>query len=294
MGKYLEKKENNKNVNNWYPGHMKKATNQIIEKLKLVDFIIFILDSRVPYTSFNSNLNELIKNKRKLIIFNKIDLADLDKLNLFIDKNLNKENDYYLLLNLSDNGSKEKIFKKIDDFSKEKLEKLKNKGIKHAVTRALVLGIPNVGKSTFINMIAPKNIQKVQNMPGVTRNITWVKINKNFEMIDSPGILEPRFKDANSGIKLSLIGSVKEGIINNDVLVEFVLNFLKNNYLEQLLNYLNLKELPDNNEEILKNIAVLRGFLLKNNEYDIEKAKVILLKDFKNGKISKVFLDEVK
>ena len=294
MDKYLEKKENNKNVNNWYPGHMKKATNQIIEKLKLVDFIIFILDSRVPYTSFNSNLNELIKNKRKLIIFNKIDLADLDKLNLFIDKNLNKENDYYLLLNLSDNGSKEKIFKKIDDFSKEKLEKLKNKGIKHAVTRALVLGIPNVGKSTFINMIAPKNIQKVQNMPGVTRNITWVKINKNFEMIDSPGILEPRFKDANSGIKLSLIGSVKEGIINNDVLVEFVLNFLKNNYLEQLLNYLNLKELPDNNEEILKNIAVLRGFLLKNNEYDIEKAKVILLKDFKNGKISKVFLDEVK
>ena len=293
MGKYLEKKENNKNVNNWYPGHMKKATNQIIEKLKLVDFIIFILDSRVPYTSFNSNLNELIKNKRKLIIFNKIDLADLDKLNLFIDKNLNKENDYYLLLNLSDNSSKEKIFKKIDDFSKEKLEKLKNKGIKHAVTRALVLGIPNVGKSTFINMIAPKNIQKVQNMPGVTRNITWVKINKNFEMIDSPGILEPRFKDANSGIKLSLIGSVKEGIINNDVLVEFVLNFLKNNYLEKLLNYLNLKELPDNNEEILKNIAVLRGFLLKNNEYDIEKAKVILLKDFKNGKISKVFLDEV-
>lgn len=294
MGKYLEKKENNKNVNNWYPGHMKKATNQIIEKLKLVDFIIFILDSRVPYTSFNSNLNELIKNKRKLIIFNKIDLADLDKLNLFIDKNLNKENDYYLLLNLSDNSSKEKIFKKIDDFSKEKLEKLKNKGIKHAVTRALVLGIPNVGKSTFINMIAPKNIQKVQNMPGVTRNITWVKINKNFEMIDSPGILEPRFKDANSGIKLSLIGSVKEGIINNDVLAEFVLNFLKNNYLEQLLNYLNLKELPNNNEEILKNIAVLRGFLLKNNEYDIEKAKVILLKDFKNGKISKVFLDEVK
>ena len=294
MGKYLEKKENNKNVNNWYPGHMKKATNQIIEKLKLVDFIIFILDSRVPYTSFNSNLNELIKNKRKLIIFNKIDLVDLDKLNLFIDKNLNKENDYYLLLNLSDNSSKEKIFKKIDDFSKEKLEKLKNKGIKHAVTRALVLGIPNVGKSTFINMIAPKNIQKVQNMPGVTRNITWVKINKNFEMIDSPGILEPRFKDANSGIKLSLIGSVKEGIINNDVLVEFVLNFLKNNYLEQLLNYLNLKELPDNNEEILKNIAVLRGFLLKNSEYDIEKAKVILLKDFKNGKISKVFLDEVK
>ena len=294
MGKYLEKKENNKNVNNWYPGHMKKATNQIIEKLKLVDFIIFILDSRVPYTSFNSNLNELIKNKRKLIIFNKIDLADLDKLNLFIDKNLNKENDYYLLLDLSDNSSKEKIFKKIDDFSKEKLEKLKNKGIKHAVTRALVLGIPNVGKSTFINMIAPKNIQKVQNMPGVTRNITWVKINKNFEMIDSPGILEPRFKDANSGIKLSLIGSVKEGIINNDVLVEFVLNFLKNNYLEKLLNYLNLKELPDNNEEILKNIAVLRGFLLKNNEYDIEKAKVILLKDFKNGKISKVFLDEVK
>ncbi len=294
MGKYLEKKENNKNVNNWYPGHMKKATNQIIEKLKLVDFIIFILDSRVPYTSFNSNLNELIKNKRKLIIFNKIDLADLDKLNLFIDKNLNKENDYYLLLNLSDNGSKEKIFKKIDDFSKEKLEKLKNKGIKHAVTRALVLGIPNVGKSTFINMIAPKNIQKVQNMPGVTRNITWVKINKNFEMIDSPGILEPRFKDANSGIKLSLIGSVKEGIINNDVLVEFVLNFLKNNYLEQLLSYLNLKELPNNNEEILKNIAFLRGFLLKNSEYDIEKAKVILLKDFKNGKISKVFLDEVK
>ena len=294
MGKYLEKKENNKNVNNWYPGHMKKATNQIIEKLKLVDFIIFILDSRVPYTSFNSNLNELIKNKRKLIIFNKIDLADLDKLNLFIDKNLNKENDYYLLLNLSDNSSKEKIFKKIDDFRKEKLEKLKNKGIKHAVTRALVLGIPNVGKSTFINMIAPKNIQKVQNIPGVTRNITWVKINKNFEMIDSPGILEPRFKDADSGIKLSLIGSVKEGIINNDVLVEFVLNFLKNNYLEQLLNYLNLKELPNNNEEILKNIAVLRGFLLKNNEYDIEKAKVILLKDFKNGKISKVFLDEVK
>ena len=162
------------------------------------------------------------------------------------------------------------------------------------MTRALVLGIPNVGKSTFINMIAPKNIQKVQNMPGVTRNITWVKINKNFEMIDSPGILEPRFKDANSGIKLSLIGSVKEGIINNDVLAEFVLNFLKNNYLEQLLNYLNLKELPNNNEEILKNIAVLRGFLLKNNEYDIEKAKVILLKDFKNGKISKVFLDEVK
>ena len=278
---------------NWYPGHMRKATNKIAEKLKLVDFVVVVLDARAPLTSFNHDLDNLISSKRKLYILNKVDLADADLTNNWI-KELSKNGDEVLALNLKDNKSKNIILNVIDKISKEKTLKYQKRSIVKVGSRGLVIGIPNVGKSTFINLIAPKKLQIAANTPGVTKAVSWFKIKDGLDILDSPGILEPKFKNEESAIILSIIGCVKEGIVDIDKIANYIIKYLKDNYLEQFKTYLKLDDVEDiTNEEIYENIAKLRGFLQKQGIFDIEKAKYCLYKDLRDSKITRVTFDRI-
>lgn len=276
---------------NWFPGHMKKASIGIEEKLKYVDFVIVILDSRVPSTSFNEFLFSKFKGKKKLYVLTKKDLAD-DSLTIKWIEKFKKEGNEAIAVNLNDNQGKKEIFEKIIEFCREKEEKYAKKGIKNVCSRAMIVGIPNVGKSTLINYLAPKKLQKSANTPGVTRSLTWFKINKNFELLDTPGILEPKFKDEESGMKLSLSGSIKEGVFPLDDVCKYAINYLRNNYKNEFINKYSLNSIEEMNEgDIYEHIAKLRGLVLKGGVYDIEKAKYLFFKDFKEGKIVKLTLD---
>lgn len=276
----------------WFPGHMKKAMNKMSEKLKLVDFVIEVLDSRIPLSSQNEYVEKLVENKPKLYVLTKIDLSDKKETEKWVE-HFSKNGNKAVAINLKDNGSYNLIFKKIMEFCKEKDEKLKKKGIKNISTRAMIIGIPNVGKSTLINYLAKKSIANVANKPGVTKNIRWVKVN-NLEILDTPGILEPQYEDKNKAANLALIGSIKDEILPKDQIGEKINSFLLTYYEEDYQKRYNLDLKNKDLYSILVQIAKKRGFILKNNELDTTKALDILINEFKNGIICKYTLERVE
>jgi len=278
---------------NWFPGHMKKTNEKIKEKLSLVDFVIFVLDARAIRSTFNSYLLNLAKNKEKLFILNKSDLADEIETNKWEKQLIFKGNDV-ISLNLKNNNSRKILFKEINKFILRKKEKMNAKGIKNCICRAIILGIPNVGKSTLINVLLNRNQMKAENHPGLTKKITWAKVNDNFELLDTPGVLEANYENNIQAIHLSLIGSIKQEILPIDKLVEYLIGFLKDNYLDELNKRYEIKVKKNTDLlTILKLIAEKRGFLKKGNELDIEKSKILLLNEFKNGKICRFSLDKL-
>ncbi len=283
--------ENSKKNIHWFPGHMKKASNQIVEKLKLVDFVICLLDARAPESTFNKYLLNLVKDKKKLFILNKTDLSDEKVTARWVDK-LNNEGNIAISVSLQNKGSKEIIFKVIDVFSNEKKEKMLKKGIKKTTCRAMVIGIPNVGKSTFINFLLDKNRMKAANTPGFTKSVSWAKINDSFEIMDTPGILEPKFENKTQAINLALIGAIKDNILPSEELAFYCLNFLKENYKKEVENkYLFDFNNMENEHVFFINLALKRGYLKHGNEPDIDKAEFIFLNEFKNGAICKISLE---
>lgn len=276
---------------NWFPGHMKKASKGIEEKLKYIDFVIVVLDARAPNASLNNYLIKLVKDKRKLFILNKKDLADDYYTKLWIDK-LNNNGNIAISTSL-DSKAKKIIFEKIVEFCKEKEKKNEEKGIKNTVSRAMVIGIPNVGKSTLINLLVGKKIQIIKNLPGVTRALTWIKVRDNFELLDTPGIMPPKIEKNEDKILLSLIGSIKEEILPLlDDITSYCINFLKENYYGEFMMRYSISDLDKlNDEEIYERIALKRGLLLKGGELDIKKAKYLFFKEFKDGKICKLTLE---
>ena len=287
--KFMENKI--KNIH-WFPGHMKKASNRIEEQVKLVDFVIVLLDSRIPISSKNNLLEKITQNKRKLYILTKPDLSD-DKETLKWVNKLSENGNFAIALNLKESKSKSILLKAFEQFNLEKKEKMLKKGIKNFTTKAMVIGIPNVGKSTLINMFANKHITKTGNSAGVTKNLRWVKID-NFELLDVPGILEPSYDDKEKAINLALIGSMKESILPTYDLCNFCLDFLKNNYRQALIDRYELNDLDLNdNSQILDFISIKRGFLLKDGKPDISKTELVLLNEFKNGLITKYTLERI-
>lgn len=285
--------ENSKKNIHWFPGHMKKASNQIVEKLKLVDFVICLLDARTPESTFNKYLLNLVKDKKKLFILNKTDLSDEKITSRWVDK-LNNEGNIAISVSLQNKGSKEIIFKAIDIFSDEKKEKMLKKGIKKTTCRAMVIGIPNVGKSTFINFLLEKNRMKAANTPGFTKSVSWAKINDYFEIMDTPGILEPKFENKTQAINLALIGAIKDNILPSEELAFYCLNFLKENYKKEVENkYLFNFNNIENEHDFFINLALKRGYLKHGNEPDIDKAEFIFLNEFKNGEICKISLENI-
>ena len=287
----MNEKQNQKLKNvHWFPGHMVKATREIIERLKVIDVIIEIVDSRAPISSKNPFLEDVTNSKKRLLVFSKKDLTDDNKINMF-EKYYQDKNYDTILANLNDKKDILEIIKKVQFLGKDRQEKYLKRGMKPQPLRVMIIGIPNVGKSTLINKLTRKNAASVQNTPGHTRAQQWVRINENFELLDTPGILPPHYEDKTYSLHLALIGSIKENILPIEDLYDYLIEFLLKEYPSSLNKRYGVDETLSIHE-ITNEIAKRRGLLLKGNEYDEEKTKKLVLKEFKEGIITPVIIDK--
>ena len=274
----------------WYPGHMTKAKRQMQEDIKLIDLIIELVDARVPLSSRNPDIDELGKNKSRLILLNKSDLADERQNEAW--KTYFQAKGFYVVKVDSRNGSGMKAINNvIQEACKEKIERDRRRGIKNRPIRAMVVGIPNVGKSTFINTFAGKACAKTGNKPGVTKGKQWIRLNKNVELLDTPGILWPKFEDQSVGLRLALIGSIKDDILNIDELSLELIQILREEYPGVLKERYGMEE-EGTPAEMLEKIALNRGCIKKGNEVDYAKAAALVLDEFRTGKLGKISLEK--
>ncbi len=295
---------NEKTNINWYPGHMAKTKKQIIEDLKLVDVVVEILDARIPISSRNPDLEELIKNKTRLIVLNKSDLADEKQNKLWIDyfDNIGMP---AVLVNSNNGEGINLTLNKIEDIYQKQQEKFTNKGRIGKSIRVMVLGIPNVGKSSFINRISKRNATEVGNKPGVTRRKQWIRINNNIELLDTPGVLWPKLNNEKVAMNLAFTGTIKDDVLVTLEIGFYLLKLLLKNHLDRVLKRYNLnkdivieildseKEENEKTLEIMYLIGKNRGALISGGNIDEEKTAKIILEDFRNGKMGRITLDEI-
>lgn len=275
----------------WFPGHMQKAMRQIEEKLKLIDIVIEIVDSRAPNSSKNKFLEKLTKNKKRIIVMSKKDLADPNLLKKWEEKYRN-EGYYPVPCNLNNNQDINEILKAIQIVGKEKVDRDIRRGMKPQPIRVMVIGIPNVGKSTLINRLSKRGSASTANTPGHTRSQQWIRVDKSLELLDTPGILPPHYDSQKDAINLALIGSMKLETISVSDLVNELLVFLRKNHLDKVKERYSLENV-NSDYDILEGIARRRGLLLSQGQYDLEKAEILLLKEFKEGLIVKTIIDEL-
>lgn len=273
----------------WYPGHMTKAKRMMQENIKLIDLIIELVDARIPLSSRNPDIDELGRQKARLILLNKADLAD-EKYNERWIRYFQEKGFFVVKVNSKTGAGMKAIHAAIQKSCQEKIERDKRKGIKNRPIRAMVVGIPNVGKSTFINSFAGKACAKTGNKPGVTKGKQWIRIHKGVELLDTPGILWPKFEDQNAAQKLAVIGSIKDEILNLEELSLGLLLYLHQEYEGLLQKRYHISESEDK-VKMLKEIAVQRKCLQRGNELDYFKAANILLEDFRNGKLGRITLE---
>lgn len=274
----------------WYPGHMTKAKRMMQEDMKLIDIVIELLDARVPISSRNPDIDTLANNKFRLVLLNKCDLAD-KKINVEWENYFKDKGIMVVTINARDGQGMKTITEKIQEACKEKIERDRKRGILNRPIRAMIVGIPNVGKSTFINSYAKKACTKVGNKPGVTKGKQWIRINKNVELLDTPGILWPKFEDETVGEHLAFIGSINDEILQKVELACNLMDFLKRQYPGILSDRYQIDESLASSE-ILGDIASNRGCLLKGNELDYEKAASILLDEFRNGRLGRISIEQ--
>ena len=294
--------EEKKRAINWYPGHMTKARRMMEEDIKLVDLVIEIVDARIPLSSRNPDIDKLAKNKARIVLLNKSDLADdtvTDEwITYFKDKGF-----YCLKLNSRLNVSNRAVNNLITAACSAKIERDRARGIKNRSIKAMIVGIPNVGKSTFINSFTGRKSAKTGNKPGVTKGKQWIRINGSVELLDTPGILWPKIEDRNVGERLAMIGSINDQILNIEELALETIKFLKKSYQPQLYSRYDITEdIFDNvdtetmmNPEnaaalcIMEHIARKRGCIKKGSDIDYEKCAACILDDFREGKITESF-----
>jgi ribosome biogenesis GTPase A len=277
----------------WYPGHMTKAKRMMQENIKLIDLVIELVDARLPVSSRNPDIDELGKNKARLILLNKADLAE-EKWNDAWAEYFKKKGYSVVKVNSKKGGGIKSIQGVIQEACKEKIERDRKRGILNRPVRAMVVGIPNVGKSTFINALAGKACAKTGNKPGVTKGKQWIRLNKNVELLDTPGILWPKFEDRMVGLKLAFTGAINDDIYDRQQVTILLLDVLRRDYPERVIERFKLKEtLPDDGLELLETIGRKRGCLVKGGVIDMEKAQNIVLNEFRAGKLGNVSLDEV-
>lgn len=273
--------DNTKNIN-WFPGHMAKANRQMEEQLKLVDIVIELRDARCPLASFNPTFDKMFQNKPRLVVLNKADLADEIENKKWL-KYFNENNT--ILVNSTHDNLKNIVVNRVKDILKDKIEKAKAKGIRKKVLRAMVVGIPNVGKSTFINNIVKKNVAKVENRPGVTKTISWININEDLSLLDTPGVLWPKFEDQTKAKILALIGSINDDILDKEDLANFGINYIKLEYP----GFLNARyEVNEEADDLLAQIGYNKSCLGKNSEVDITKTSELILNDIRNNKLGRI------
>ena len=273
----------------WYPGHMTKAKRQMQEDIKLIDLIIELVDSRVPLASRNPDIDELGKNKARLILLNKSDLGD-ERQNEAWKAYFQGKGFYVVKVDSRSGSGMKAIQAAIQEACKEKTERDRRRGIKNRPVRAMVAGIPNVGKSTFINTFAGKACAKTGNKPGVTKGKQWIRLNKSVELLDTPGILWPKFEDQEVGMRLAYIGSIKDDILNIEELALGLIGYLQEFYPSFLSERYGL-EGEQKPLDILTAVAKARGCLKKGEELDYEKASRLLLEEFRSGNLGRVTLE---
>ena len=269
----------------WYPGHMTKAKRQMQEDIKLIELV----DARIPFSSRNPDIDELGKNKARLILLNKSDLADPKANQIWMDYFKNK-GFHVLEINAKTGQGLKAIQGMVKEACREKIERDRKRGIKNRPVRAMVVGIPNVGKSTFINSYAGKACAKTGNKPGVTKGKQWIRLNKNVELLDTPGILWPKFEDQQVGLRLALIGSIKDEILNIDELAIELIKFLKEQYAGILKERYDVDE-SVKDPEILCQIAENRKCISKGGELDYSKAATLLIDEFRSGCLGRITLE---
>lgn len=273
----------------WYPGHMTKAKRMMQEDIKLIDVVIELVDARIPFSSKNPDIDNLAKNKSRIILLNKFDLAD-ECVTKQWKEHFESKGFFVTLVNSKSGNGVKNVSEVIRQACKEKIERDRKKGIINRPVRAMVVGIPNVGKSTFINSFAGKACTKTGNKPGVTKGKQWIKLNKGVELLDTPGILWPKFEDQAVGLRLAFIGSINEDILNISELSLELLNYLYSNYKGAIAKKYDVEE-DENPVVTLENVAKRRSCMLKGGEYDLEKAAKFIVDDFRNGRLGKISLE---
>ena len=276
-------------------GHMKKTKEQIIEDLKLIDIVIEILDARVPLASQNPDIEDAIKNKKKIIVLNKADLADNNSTNKWIEYYTKKGIKAVAVEANTSKGIKDVIEAIKKEYSEIK-EKYVQKGRIGKAIRVMVVGIPNVGKSTFINGLAKRNTAKVGNKPGVTKQKQWIKVTNDIELMDTPGMLWPKFKDNEQGVHLAFVGTIGESSVDKEEIAYYLLDYLIKNYPQKLENRFNLEVKDGNNNqketmEVLEEIARKRGALLSGGNINMQKISDVILNEFQSGKLGRITIE---
>ncbi len=274
----------------WYPGHMTKAKRMMQENSKLIDLMIELVDARIPTSSRNPDIDEIGKNKSRLIILNKSDLADETANKIWMEY-FQKKGFYAVEVNSRSGAGVRSIQSVVREACREKIERDRKRGILNRPVRAMVVGIPNVGKSTFINSFAGKACTKTGNKPGVTKGKQWIRLGKGVEMLDTPGILWPKFEDQQVGLLLALIGSIKDEILLTEELAVELIGLLRQLYPGTLQNRFGIEETGEN-FSLLQEICIRRRCFTKGEEPDLRKASAMLMEEFRNGKLGRITLEK--
>lgn len=288
-------KNENKEVNsksniNWYPGHMAKTKREISEKLDLIDVVFEVIDARIPYSSKNKDIDTMIKNKKRVLIMTKIDMCDIINTNKWI-KYYEEKGIKVIPVDLINKKNISEIFKVTEEVNKELNDKRKEKGLKERKVRILILGIPNVGKSTLINTLVGKKATNVGNKPGITRHLEWIRINKDIELLDTPGILWPKLDDDAIAHNLAAMTAIKEEILDTEDIAIYIINTMLKLYKDNIVNRYNLASYNDV-VEVLDMIGKKIG-AVRNNETDYEKVYSTILRDLREGYLGKVTFDRL-
>lgn len=290
MNKEINKKNLSNVAINWYPGHMAKTKKQIIEDLKLIDIVIEILDARVPLASQNPDIEEIIKDKKKIIVLNKADLADNNITKKWVEF---YENKGIKAIAVESNNSKG--IKDVIDSIKLEYETIKEKYSKKGrigkAIRVMVVGIPNVGKSTFINSIAKRNTAKVGNKPGVTKQKQWIKITNEIELMDTPGMLWPKLDDKDLAMHLAFVGTIGDNAIDKEEIAYYLLEYLIKNYPERIKERFNIELEEKETMDVLESIARKRGAIISGGNINMQKISDIILNEFQNGKLGRITIE---
>lgn len=302
----MNKEENlHKTSINWYPGHMAKTRKQIMEDLKFIDIVIELLDARIPIASQNPEISKITKGKKKIILLNKCDLADDYQNKQWIEYFKNKGMNAILTDSNSGKGIEESI-KKIEEVMQEDLKSQSEKGRIGRKIRAMILGIPNVGKSSYINRISKRTTAGVGNKPGVTKQKQWIRINEKIELLDTPGVLWPKFENEEIALHLAFTGTIKQEILEKTEIAYYLVKYLIENNLKQLCerykiedrqikNIMEQEDKPENEKvyEVMLEIGRKRGCIISGGSIDDEKTSNIILDEFKNGKLGKITIEKV-
>jgi len=273
----------------WFPGHMFKSLREIREKIKLMDIVMILLDSRLPYASMNPEIMKITQHKPVILLFNKMDLADGEILAL-TEKKYQEMGYYTLKIDAQSGKNVDKIHQLARDVLKDKIQKEESKGLKIRPFRTMILGIPNVGKSTLINQLSKSSATKTGNTPGVTKAQQWIKLGDTFEMLDTPGVLWPKFTDPKVGYHLAITGAIKDRILPEDDVCHYALDFLKTYYPKKLYQRYQITEAMDY-VSMLDQIGKLRGALLKGAEVDYDRVYQIILTDIRGKQLGGLSFD---